>query len=97
MGEGAAAKAVNLSAAHLTTASIAADKCVATYVGVFARAKEDAKSQLLVTATTGEWTLVEIPAIDALPAEPAKPLAREAAQYLAAGAASIALVAASLY
>jgi hypothetical protein len=98
MGVSAAGKAVNLSALHLTTkATTTGADCAATYVGVFAVAKEAAASQLKVTATTGDWTLIEIPAITALPLVPAPPLAREAAQYLAAGAASIALVAASLY
>jgi hypothetical protein len=50
---------------------------------------------LKITATTGSWTKIENP--KTLPSEPVKPLTREVAQYLAAGTASIALVAALLY
>lgn len=72
------------------------DKCVATYLGVVARAKASGTAALALTVEEGTWTYPAL-AITALPAAPAGPAVREAAQYLAAGAASIALVAASLY
>lgn len=95
-GEDAKAKVVNYSVDAIAKGETDTTKCTATYLGVVARAKASGTAALALTVEEGTWYYPEL-TVTAVPAAPTPPLVREAAQYLAAGAASIALVAASLY
>jgi hypothetical protein len=67
------------------------------YLGIIAYPlKDQAKGYLNLAITPSTWTTIKL-AADVVKDLPTAPLTREAAAYLAAGAASIALVGMSLF
>jgi hypothetical protein len=92
--KGQSAKA--LSFIHPLQSAVEAD-CKMIYLGVIAYPlKDQAKGYLNLAIAPSTWSTVKLTA-DVVKSLPTAPLAREAAAFLAAGAASIALVGMSLF